>query len=172
MGCVFGRSAYSMQQSNHDQYSGCSMLIRAHCMQDVGKFEEVFKNGGIVKWRSVAAFLAMQLAAAKQYNADFVFTDMGPTTDIINRIFATSADLIQPCVCPESYSWSSAMSFITDVLPDWMEKWLSHKAEEEKDKVQVHRFHEKFPQVMPFMAMQVISKLSSCLLVKCRHAYL
>ena len=103
----------------------------------------------------MAAYRAMQLRIAEQYSADFVFTDMGPTTDIINQIFATSAAIIQPCVVPETYSWSSAMSFITDVLPDWMEKWLSHKAEEETKKIQTHRFHEKFPQVMPFMAMQV-----------------
>lgn len=115
--------------------------------------EDSFKAGGVTQGTTWAAYKHMQLHAAKQYNASFVFNDMGPSSDIINMIVALSADIIQPCVCPDAYSWNNAMSLIIDVLPDWMLQLLAHR--KKLGKVEGMKFNQTFPKVMPFMAMQV-----------------
>ncbi len=68
---------------------------------------------GGTRFKAIAAFRQMMLHAAKQIAAQnpskhtgtFVFVDMGPSTDDINRVFALSCDVIQPCVNPDSFSW-------------------------------------------------------------------
>lgn len=123
-------------------------------MQDLASLEKDFHSQGSNKWQAMAAFRQMALHAAKQVGAQFVLVDMGPSTDDVNRTLATSADVIQPCACPDSYSWSGAMRLFTDVMPAWMGWWTQHKFAERQSGTD-HKYNRTFPRIMPFMAMQV-----------------
>ena len=124
------------------------------CVQDVGLLEKDFNSQGANRWRATAAFREMALHAAKQVGAQYVLVDMGPSTDDLNRTIVTSSDVIQPCACPDSYSWSGAMRLFTDVLPAWMRWWIVHKHDEAQQQLG-HVYNKTFPRIMPFMAMQV-----------------
>ena len=119
----------------------------------------------------MAAFRQMALHAAKQVGAQFVLVDMGPSTDDVNRTLATSADVIQPCACPDSYSWSGAMRLFTDVMPAWMGWCTQHKLAESQSGTN-HKYNKTFPRIMPFMAMQVNNRLWCLMYVCCRPMFL
>ena len=115
--------------------------------------EADFVGEGSNRWQTLAAYREMQLHAAKQVGAHFVFSDMGPHAGVVNRVLATSADVIQSCACADSYSWSGAVKLIIDVLPKWMEWWAKVKQAEPLHSQ--HKYNKNFPRIMPFLATQV-----------------
>lgn len=82
-------------------------------LQEMGVLEKDFQGQGRTRFKILAALRQVLLRAASQVTAagsgphagTFVVVDMGPTNDDVNRNFALSCDIIQPCANPDSYSW-------------------------------------------------------------------
>lgn len=87
-------------------------------------------QGSSNRFQTLATCRKMQLHAAKQVGARFVFSDMGPHIGIVNCVLATSTVVVQSCACAGSYSWSGAVKLLIDVLPKWMEWWAMRKKDE------------------------------------------
>ena len=76
-------------------------------------------------------------------------------------MLACSCDIIQPCACPDTFSWSGATELLSDVMPTWLRWFAEWKCEEEKALAHAGGsstfapFNPNFPRIMPMMGMQV-----------------
>jgi hypothetical protein len=111
--------------------------------------------------RATAAFRRMVLHAGAQVGANIVLVDMGPSTDVINRTFATSCDVIQPCTAPEMFSWSGSVMQTVVVLPDWLKFFVERRQLDQSGAAASgpawaeDNYNPLFPRIMPFVGMQV-----------------
>ncbi len=68
-----------------------------------------------------SAFREMCLAISKMRSVDFVFVDLGPSWDNLNKMIVTSCDFVQVTAFAEWFSWQSVTKLFQRLLPDWMD---------------------------------------------------
>lgn len=93
-----------------------------------------------------SAFRQMCLALAREKDIDFVFVDMGPSWDNLNKMIVTSSDFVQVTAFAEWFSWQSVTKLFQRLLPDWM-RWQNRFT---RDKTLYKKTH---PYILPVVCM-------------------
>ncbi len=83
---------------------------------------------------------------------DFILVDSGPSSDEVNKIFATCCDYIQPTVMLDFFNWTSVRGLLQNVIPSWF-LWQKKtvKALSKMQGAQADVINELPPFILPFL---------------------
>ena len=93
-----------------------------------------------------SAFRDMCLSIAASKSVDFVFVDLGPSWDNLNKMIVTSCDFVQVTAFAEWFSWQSVTKLFQKLLPDWM-NWQN------KFTRQKSMYKKRHPHILPVVCM-------------------
>jgi cellulose biosynthesis protein BcsQ len=99
--------------------------------------------------------------ASNQVKADYILVDLSSSTGNLNRTLVMSCDFILAPVWADEFSCSSIDSFLSSLLPLWIDWANDYRAQENRlfkeakqntDDLKRFKFNSENPRILPFLA--------------------
>jgi len=118
-------------------------------------------NFSIRTMRFHGSFRNILMTAANQVKANYILVDLSSSTGNLNRTLVMSCDFILAPVWADEFSCSSIDSFLSSLLPLWIEWADSYRTQEacflkeakhNIDELKKFKFNIENPRILPFLA--------------------